>query len=540
MSSQGLGFMNVNGIVPNNDTIRSGSYPYVNEFYAAIRADAPADSAQYRLFSWLTGNDGQALIESLGYVSIQKTDYAQNTISSEKFPGRLHLDSGKALAMDGEKVLDTPGTLLLSDSAENMTFIKDYVLQDCSEYGQAMVNINEPQIVHKKIKDGWDTGVRDIKNGSWLIEPRYSEISLHENGIYEAACHKPAVEDELQDLYSRDGKKIAETASGETAVIGSDYIWIGNDDKGSVRILDLSGKQVQTLRLPESFDYFNIVPDGNGFCLLHVTDKNDHSGTFLYRENGELFYDVSMIPNDILNSIDSDQSPVKIRNFLPGGRIACLTVLKSGQDREGTDYLYDIPNKKLLTSGEELLFGEKYCQVRPSAGDPYVIGENGEPVRSASGKPFTDLVPGTNALIRQEKNTIWFSDPDHERAYVLQGDFGTSPEVEYEPVPNLIMISNYTNEDDYSGYMFHGNDLLLGGKGVRAGSGEGGPYAYNENTDEFVRADYDSPYYFQEKDGIKRCSLENGSVGIQIEGNSYSVIDQNEHTVVKMLVSADD
>ena len=67
-NTPGLRFMAVNGISPDNDTIREETYPYVNAFYAAIRKDAPADSPERKLFDWLTTDDGQRMIAMLGYV----------------------------------------------------------------------------------------------------------------------------------------------------------------------------------------------------------------------------------------------------------------------------------------------------------------------------------------------------------------------------------------------------------------------------------------------------------------------------------------
>lgn len=68
-----LRFLSVNGVAPTSETIRDGSYPYGNAFYAAIRKDEPADSAARQLFDWLTTDEGQALINGLGYVGERDT-----------------------------------------------------------------------------------------------------------------------------------------------------------------------------------------------------------------------------------------------------------------------------------------------------------------------------------------------------------------------------------------------------------------------------------------------------------------------------------
>lgn len=67
----GLRFMEVDQVLPANESIKSGEYPYVNDFYAVIREDEPEDSPAHQLFDWLTTSDGQKLIEDLGYVGVQ-------------------------------------------------------------------------------------------------------------------------------------------------------------------------------------------------------------------------------------------------------------------------------------------------------------------------------------------------------------------------------------------------------------------------------------------------------------------------------------
>ncbi len=63
-------YIAINDISPDIESIKNNSYPYINEFYAVIREDEPADTNAHTIFNWLTGEDGQKLIEKLGYVPI--------------------------------------------------------------------------------------------------------------------------------------------------------------------------------------------------------------------------------------------------------------------------------------------------------------------------------------------------------------------------------------------------------------------------------------------------------------------------------------
>ena len=67
-SRPGLKFLGVDGTPPSNESIALGQYPFINEFFAVVRADEPANSPARQLVEWLRSADGQALVESCGYV----------------------------------------------------------------------------------------------------------------------------------------------------------------------------------------------------------------------------------------------------------------------------------------------------------------------------------------------------------------------------------------------------------------------------------------------------------------------------------------
>ena len=71
-----LKFLKVDGVMPSNDTIRSGEYPLVNDFYVVTNAQS-SDNA-IRLRDWLLTEEGQAFVEECGYVaagvSAEKTE----------------------------------------------------------------------------------------------------------------------------------------------------------------------------------------------------------------------------------------------------------------------------------------------------------------------------------------------------------------------------------------------------------------------------------------------------------------------------------
>ena len=60
--------LTVDGVECSNDTIRSGEYPYVNDFYAVIKADLPDDDPARVLYDWISSEQGKELVARENYV----------------------------------------------------------------------------------------------------------------------------------------------------------------------------------------------------------------------------------------------------------------------------------------------------------------------------------------------------------------------------------------------------------------------------------------------------------------------------------------
>lgn len=60
--------LSVDGIAPTNESIASGKYPYVNDFYAVIRKDAPENSPERILYNWIISDQGKELARRENYV----------------------------------------------------------------------------------------------------------------------------------------------------------------------------------------------------------------------------------------------------------------------------------------------------------------------------------------------------------------------------------------------------------------------------------------------------------------------------------------
>lgn len=64
--ADGLKILAVDGVQPSVDTIGSGSYPFLNNYYV-VTAAQPTEAAQV-LFDWILSDEGQKLVAQEGYV----------------------------------------------------------------------------------------------------------------------------------------------------------------------------------------------------------------------------------------------------------------------------------------------------------------------------------------------------------------------------------------------------------------------------------------------------------------------------------------
>ncbi|MBQ7364074.1 MAG: substrate-binding domain-containing protein [Clostridia bacterium] len=70
VANSGVKMLALNGILPSVDNIKNRTYPVVTPFYAIYRKDTQNPNVQ-ALIDWLLSEEGQALIEAVGYVGIR-------------------------------------------------------------------------------------------------------------------------------------------------------------------------------------------------------------------------------------------------------------------------------------------------------------------------------------------------------------------------------------------------------------------------------------------------------------------------------------
>mgnify|MGYP000485764875 CR=1 FL=1 len=64
-------FVKIDGVEPNNETIKTGQYPYTSAYYAVLKKTESKDSNARKLLAWILSDEGQKLAEQSGYVPLR-------------------------------------------------------------------------------------------------------------------------------------------------------------------------------------------------------------------------------------------------------------------------------------------------------------------------------------------------------------------------------------------------------------------------------------------------------------------------------------
>ena len=86
--ADGLKIISVDGVEPQDETIRSGKYPHTNAYYCVINAAEEEGSPARILYDWMVSPSGQKLVAEQGYVSVMDLETiereAQGTLYTRK------------------------------------------------------------------------------------------------------------------------------------------------------------------------------------------------------------------------------------------------------------------------------------------------------------------------------------------------------------------------------------------------------------------------------------------------------------------------
>ena len=78
-----LDFFSIDNVYPTDETIASGEYPFLNEFYVAIRKEAAEDSPARKLYNYILSDAGKESLIRASYVPSNNSDFITFTVDIE-------------------------------------------------------------------------------------------------------------------------------------------------------------------------------------------------------------------------------------------------------------------------------------------------------------------------------------------------------------------------------------------------------------------------------------------------------------------------
>lgn len=440
-----LKFMQVNQVTPDNQTIQSGEYPYVNDFYAAIRKDEPEGTAARKLFDWLTQDEGQALIESLGYVGIKQPAKEFPGFQEEETKnGYLKLNDGEMLLLSGNLLNGDEGIVQIGPNGEEVWLSRDYRMRD---YQVGLIKKDEPVILQDVTRQEGYQGVKRFYESGWMIPPEFYYVRELEDGGYLAQSEKMTV------LYDRVGNKILErdTENYEMTVCGSN-VWIIERKNGVGAVYDLSGNQIRTLDFRPYGTYLYAV-SGNYMKVYFDHER----GCILYFEDGTLKFDTETLPEEVRNEIGLKKGePVYVDSELKDSSIVMLYANQKG-------WVYDIQAAKLLSEAEDEVYFDCYNGKNTYSiirdGVRSVYGGNGAPIRSKSGEPF-EYQAAKDLYYRRQDGVLTIGDGRGGLEYQYAENFENDSYVEAFMNGTIYYIRELRT-DGYRTFLFAGEKKLM-------------------------------------------------------------------------------
>lgn len=221
----GLKIIKVDGVEPNDDTIRSREYPHLNSYYCVIPknpdrstsiASAKADGAK-AIKNWLVTEDGQKLIASMGYVSVM--DVGKGKVNKSeienvfKVPaGRKAGEMGELTGADHGALIPYEGGALYENYGGGDAYIAGYMKGFFTEDGTLVT----------------DPSYSDITRLSWWDSETHSEILIP---MYEYTVRSEEIWNEEYDYYDAESIKKFVTTDGK-AVSDKEYGVISGKSAG--------------------------------------------------------------------------------------------------------------------------------------------------------------------------------------------------------------------------------------------------------------------------------------------------------------------
>ncbi len=305
-SKPGLKFMAINGVMPTNESIQKGDYPYVNDFYVVIRKSEPEYTKARIIYNYMTTKEAQTILTKAGYVPVVDVNAKYPTVNkSVEISDILNLKKGQFLVehnVSSEGVYEGD-RILTKDYHEIVSFPSKYI--DCGEnllLDSDLVLLKSYRTVvyadSEYTKFCYE--LYSISQRKYLTDHGYERVSRTLGGYYVFSNYDNQTDEVEEVIFSPKGKLICKVKSDvdEPAVLDvvKDRVVLVQDKV--LRIYDKDGKQIRQVELPYDKITKAYINDLLGYrnedyLWLQVND----SYFVIYNELGEPINDQMFLAN---------------------------------------------------------------------------------------------------------------------------------------------------------------------------------------------------------------------------------------------------
>ena len=335
-----LRFMAADGIAPSPESIRKGDYPYVNPFYAAVRKDEPENTKARQLFDWLTGEDGQSLVEAMGYVSMEK---AEKQLPPD-LDGRVSLETGRLegntrrLAISGAAFDGDAGVVILDENFQVAKRIEGITIRGDEDLARIRGSVFPAGLILYSSADAAENesatdriGLYDIDRDVWAVAPDsdycHTECLDGEHAVYYMGA--------WPEWYDENGN---EHFQAEVRVYDDKGTLLRTEEpKTSEEYDDLFRNTARGLQSESSWneDEDTVTYDhGNGITVTMHYDDDIEKNSAVVKQNGRVVAESSSMT---IRPFMVDESN---EDYLPYGWWVIM-MTNSGLDADGEPFYKD-------------------------------------------------------------------------------------------------------------------------------------------------------------------------------------------------------
>ena len=434
-SMPNLKFVSVDGAQPSPQTIRDGSYPFVNPFYAVIRSDEPADSYAKKLYDWLASAPGQQLIEKLGYVPVTAGKETESGAaigsngttenSAASVSGQLlQIRGGSELSLKDDQYILLDGHQTALDDSLHIydRHLKEVkTISGVSPSSRLTVTlVRKGSAISASDDQTGLSGLYDLFEEKWVVQPTYTYMSANDDGSFTGSSDE--ADSSAYNFIYRDGK-IEKTKPYYNKV--GDAYWNDDDGDNVITVTDRSGREIGTIDLAAQ-----NMRTGYAVDPYYIAYTGDLDDTCILNSDGDVVLTKQMLSDDDLKKLeisrgDLDQLTFYYFDLNKQADIVSCALEKNGDYDGRIEFLYDLGAGQVITNRND--------KISSTYMDDYstpvflVHGEDGDklytdldtPAVSEDGHAFTFALQDGWYGYRPDDKTILVEKQDGSQKYTL-------------------------------------------------------------------------------------------------------------------------